>query len=510
LAESGELTSQVIADKYELVRLLGAGGMGAVYEARHVVTRKRCAVKLLLKPELASDAEVSRRFFREARAGGLIESEHVVAAYDSGVDAEGRLYYVMECLDGEDLSSLLERVGSLRPATVVKIMMHACAGLASAHALGVVHRDIKPGNLFLAVGPGDEVKVKILDFGVAKVKMEVFDESANSLTRIGTLLGTPQYMSPEQVKRASTIDQAADIWSLGVVMYECLTGALPWGDVESVGELIAAILTLEVPVVQAGAPWVQPDLAEIAQRTLSRIPSQRLRSATELRDLLLRLSSSDARLYLHELCAPTELERSMVAPPLVLADTLPVGESGSGIPVVATPVPRRASRWSIVAAATAIAGAAAWTLREPAGAAPGPSALAAPMLSASTSTPATPAPSPPTQASASPLQALPLEITPASASVSVDGVSKAVNAGRVLIEGPVGAVRRVRLAHLGQSREQTVAITANGLMPARLVLAAKSAISAASSLSAPTNPPPPTPAVPAEPASGAVLTPTFE
>jgi serine/threonine protein kinase len=254
LSSSRDLTGALIANKYELLRLIGRGGMGAVYEARNVATLKRCAVKVLLSPELAGDAEVVKRFFREAKASGLIESEHVVAAFDSGIDAADHVYYVMECLHGEDLEQTLGRLGSLNPQAAIKIVLQAAKGLMSAHALDIVHRDVKPANLFLALGPGDEVKVKILDFGVAKVKMEMFNESASSLTHSGSLLGTPLYMSPDQLRRASAIDASADVWSLGVVLFECLTGDLPWGDCDGIGELVTAILTLRLPLIQDQAP----------------------------------------------------------------------------------------------------------------------------------------------------------------------------------------------------------------------------------------------------------------
>src|SRR4051812_14476540 len=300
---------------------MGRGGMGAVYEARHIGTLKRCAVKVLLSPELSGDHEVVKRFFREARASGLIESEHVVAAYDSGVDAAGHVYYVMECLQGEDLQQLLRRVGALSPVAATKILLQAAIGLAHAHALGIVHRDIKPANLFLSVGDSGEVKLKILDFGVAKVRLEIFEESSNTLTRSGSLLGTPTYMSPEQIKRASDIDESADVWSLGVVLFECLSGRLPWGEVGSVGELLAAILTVQLPIVQDYAPWVGPELAEIVQRALSRDPGHRMRSATELRDALRPLVPGSEKLHRHELLPVSDSERATSALRLSYADT---------------------------------------------------------------------------------------------------------------------------------------------------------------------------------------------
>jgi eukaryotic-like serine/threonine-protein kinase len=335
LGSAGDLTGALVANKYELLRLIGRGGMGAVYEARNVTTFRRCAVKVLLSPELAADGEVVKRFFREARASGLIESEHVVAAFDSGIDEAERAYYVMECLVGEDLEQTLDRLGQLEPLTAIKVVLQAATGLAGAHALGIVHRDVKPANLFVAVVPGGELKIKILDFGVAKVKMELFNESSNTLTHSGSLLGTPLYMSPEQLRRASDIDESADVWSLGVVLFECLTGELPWGDCDGIGELVTAILTAPVPHVQDLAPWVEPNLAAVVQSALSRDPGLRLKSAAELRDALQQLVAGDARLYLEDIRPPDEQRRKSRAPRLSLPDTVMIGPTPhSGMPVV--------------------------------------------------------------------------------------------------------------------------------------------------------------------------------
>jgi serine/threonine-protein kinase len=504
----------LIADKYELLRLIGRGGMGAVYEARNVTTLRRCAVKVLLSPELAGDAEVVKRFFREARASGLIESEHVVAAFDSGIDAAERVYYVMECLQGEDLEQTLNRLGSLNPQAAIKIALQAAKGLASAHALGIVHRDVKPANLFLAVGPGDELKVKILDFGVAKVKMEVFNESASSLTHSGSLLGTPLYMSPEQLRRASAIDESADVWSLGVVLFECLTGELPWGDCDGIGELVTAILTLRLPFVQDIAPWVKPELAELVQRALSRDTEQRLKGATQLGDALAKLVNGDLRLRLEEITSPDERERNSRAPRLSLPDTVMIGPTpASGTPVVTTTAPARSrNRLPLVFGAAALAGAVAWTLAErPARSSDKPPAAAA---SAPAVTPTTPSPavmvSTPAPAA---LKRFSLEVSPATARVSIDGLVAEARAGRVLIEGVVGSAHTARVTFAGRSNEQRVAITEEGLVPGRIAVAA-SVVSAGQPPAPPKSSAAPVAEAPANPvptpASSVDLTTVFE
>ncbi|HYP91474.1 MAG TPA: serine/threonine-protein kinase, partial [Polyangiaceae bacterium] len=470
MGSAADLSGVLVAEKYELLRLIGRGGMGAVYEARNITTLKRCAVKLLLTPELAGDAEVVKRFFREAKASGMIESEHVVAAFDSGIDAAEHVYYVMECLQGEDLEQTLTRLGLLNPIAAIKIILQAATGLESAHALGIVHRDMKPANLFLALLPGGEVKVKILDFGVAKVKMEVFNESSNLLTQHGSLLGTPLYMSPEQLRRASAIDESSDVWSLGVVLFECLTGELPWGTCDGIGELVTAILTARLPLVQDLAPWVRPELAEVAQRALSRDPSNRLRSATELREGLTKLLSGDTRLFLHEITAADELERGSLAPRLSVPDTVIIGPTPhSGSPVASTLAPStraRRSRSLPALAGLALATTAAWlfTARQepPASAqsAAPPSQARAP---ARTSLHANPAP----LAAPEPPRFV-LEVGPGGAQVEVDGVPLENDGGHVTIEGAVGSVHAVRVTNGALSREQQVVLTLEGAVPARV------------------------------------------
>ncbi len=504
----GDLSGAVIAEKYELIRQMGRGGMGAVYEARNVSTRKRCAVKVLLAPELSADDEVVKRFFREARASGLIESEHVVAAYDSGIDAAGRVYYVMDCLHGEDLQQALRRLGPLSATAAIKIVLQAATGLAHAHALDIVHRDIKPANLFLSVADNGEVKLKILDFGVAKVRLEIFEESAHDLTRTGSMLGTPTYMSPEQVKRASEIDPSADVWSLGVVLFECLTGKVPWGEVGSVGELLAAILTLELPLVQDFAPWISPELAEIVQRALSRDPARRMRSAAELRDALSRLEPANEKLYRAELLAVTDEERAVPAERLSVTDTVMIGGTPrGGVPMVTLSKPSRPWRtFALAASALALASLSLWTLGRRL-----PREAALDMAHADrTSERAATLPSPSAAiAVATPLRRAALDVGPPGVAVSVNGVSKEVTGNRVWLEGPLDSQLDVRLTLGRDSVEAPVLIGESGLSPKRLAIAAKPARSGrtAELSRAEVKPAPPTtPSSPASQASGGGLT----
>src|SRR5258706_5769467 len=315
------MVGTVIAEKYELIRLLGQGGMGAVYEGRNASTLKRCAVKVLVSPELAGHQEAVKRFFREARASSVIESDHIVQIFDSGSDPKtGFPYMVMELLSGEDLEHTLRRYGALQPLVAAKLMLQASMGLAKAHEHQTVHRDIKPANIFLTRRESGELVIKILDFGIAKVKMEKFSETSSGLTRDGSMLGTPLYMSPEQAKGAPNIDVRSDVWSLGIVLYELLSGALPYADANSLGELMVAIITADLPLIQDKAPWVPPELAEITHRAISRDINRRFQSAGELRDALAAIVPDGARITPDMLQGIDPNHRAYVAPRLQMTD----------------------------------------------------------------------------------------------------------------------------------------------------------------------------------------------
>lgn len=212
---------QVIAGKYRVERVLGAGGMGMVVEVTHVELEQRMAVKLML-PEVAMSAELVERFLREARAAAALKSQHVAKVFDVGRLESGALFMVMEHLTGSDLAEVLKTRGALPAGEAALYVLQACEALAEAHRKGLVHRDIKPGNLFLTRAADGSPCIKVLDFGVAKATAEA------SKTGTGALLGTPLYMSPEQVRGDRDIDARTDIWALGVVLYELVTGSVPF------------------------------------------------------------------------------------------------------------------------------------------------------------------------------------------------------------------------------------------------------------------------------------------
>ncbi|MFI5298446.1 MAG: protein kinase [Polyangiales bacterium] len=282
-----ENVGRVVAQKYELVRLLGKGGMGAVYEGRNQIG-KRVAVKLLLKAEFTQSPELTARFFREAQTSASVESRHVVDVYDTGVDAEtGYPFIIMAYLAGEDLEHVMERLGPLNPVAAVRVVSQAAVGLAKTHAAGITHRDIKPANLFLALDDNESV-VKILDFGIAKLTGPGIGEGeVHGLTQTGAMLGTPLYMSPEQAQGLKTLDARSDIWSLGMCLYHALAGKLPFEDVDTIGKLIVAIVARDVTPILTLAPWVHPDLAAIVHHALERDVEKRIQTA---RDFVAALS----------------------------------------------------------------------------------------------------------------------------------------------------------------------------------------------------------------------------
>lgn len=474
------LVGTVIAEKYELIRLLGQGGMGAVYEGRNASTLKRCAVKVLISPEMAQHQEAVKRFFREARASSVIESDHIVQIFDSGSDPKtGFPYMVMELLNGEDLEHTLRRHGALQPLVAAKLMLQAAMGLAKAHEHQTVHRDIKPANIYLTRRETGEMVIKILDFGIAKVKMEKFSETSSGLTRDGSMLGTPLYMSPEQAKGSPNIDVRSDVWSLGVVMYELLSGALPWAEASSLGELMVAIITADLPLIQDKAPWVPPELAEITHRAISRDINKRFQNAGELRDALMAIVPDGPRITPDMLQGIDPNHRAYVAPRLQMTDDgMLRATTRTGLAVTQMQPPKKKSSAGVVAAAVMggvvlLGGVGAVALSKKAQ----PDASAA----------SRPEP-PPIIKSVIVTERVQAEVekktfdlivaAPADVSVTVDDQPVTLAGDKLSITGTPGATKRIKLTLGDQVQEQTVAITEGGLLPPRLELK-KQAVAAA-------------------------------
>lgn len=270
-----------LAGKYEVRRLLGSGGMGAVYEGVHVEIGKRVAIKILDRDHSRNE-EIAERFRREGRAASRVESEHVVQVFDVGNDDVHGLYMVMEFLVGEDLATRLERERMLDVPIAIDVAWQAARGLAKAHAAGVVHRDLKPANVFLAQRDDGSTIVKLVDFGISKLLTE---ESKGAITRHGSALGTPQYMSPEQAQ-GHAIDHRTDIWSLGAVLFEMLAGKPAYDLLENYEQTIFAIVLNDPPSLAAVAPWVPERLAALVGKALTHDPDLRIQDCGTFARLL--------------------------------------------------------------------------------------------------------------------------------------------------------------------------------------------------------------------------------
>jgi serine/threonine protein kinase len=276
-----------LAGKYRIEREIGAGAMGVVVEAWHVELEQRVAIKFL-HAEIAANEEGAERFRREARAAVRIESEHVAKVVDIGVLEQGIPYYVMEYLPGHDLSRELDEHGPLAASVAVDYVLQACEALAEAHGKGIIHRDLKPANLFLTHRLNGERTIKVLDFGISKITSAGSRHFA--LTDTTTLMGSPAYMSPEQLESSRNVDVRADIWSLGVILHELILGELPFrGD--SVPQLVRAILAADrIPLTSRAD--VPSALEDIVARCLRQDRDERFPTIQKLQEALLPHSSS--------------------------------------------------------------------------------------------------------------------------------------------------------------------------------------------------------------------------
>jgi serine/threonine protein kinase len=273
----------VIAEKYELIDAIGEGGMGAVWRARHRELGRTVALKFVLGEEPSESA--IERFLREARSAAKVRHRNVVDVLDFGRGKDGLPYLAMECLEGESLDARLKRLPPATLAEIVLWMQGALSGLAAIHDAGIVHRDLKPANIFLS-RDADGVVPKVLDFGIARTA----EGSASPLTHSMQTLGTPHYMSPEQVRSAKSVDLRSDVYAMGVILYQALTGKLPF-EGPSATAVIAAIVTDDPDRVETLRPDVPRGVATVIHRAMARDPNKRFANARELREALVRAST---------------------------------------------------------------------------------------------------------------------------------------------------------------------------------------------------------------------------
>jgi serine/threonine protein kinase len=280
----------VLAGKYRIERLIGRGGMGAVFAAQHMLLNQRVALKLLLG-ELADSKEASARFMNEARAAAQIQGEHVARVLDIGQLPNGAPFMVLEYLEGADLSGVLQQRGPLPVTEVADYALQALDALAQAHAAGIVHRDLKPANLFLTRRHDGTTLVKVLDFGISK---NLAASATQGMTSTRAVLGSPEYMSPEQLRTPRGVDARTDIWSLGVILYELLTGRMPFTG-ESLAELFVQILETVPPPVRSIRPDIPAALETVIARCMMRDPAGRYQNVSELKAELMFFASDQAR-----------------------------------------------------------------------------------------------------------------------------------------------------------------------------------------------------------------------
>ena len=289
-SELRALVGTTVAGKYRVDRLIGRGGMGAVFQATNLAIGKRVALKFL-DHEAAANREASQRFQREAEAAGMAESAHIVQIFDSGVTDAGLPFLVMELLTGEDLRTRLRREQRLSVGSALRIVSQVLRALMRAHEAGIVHRDLKPDNVFLCARDDDPSFVKIVDFGISKVARV---RMADTLTRRGTVLGTAFYMSPEQAQSFADIDGRTDLFSVGAILFEMLTGKPPHV-ARTYEAVLIAICTHDAPDVRASAPEVPEAVAQLIGRALKRERNERFQSAEEFLAAIAQVEASSTR-----------------------------------------------------------------------------------------------------------------------------------------------------------------------------------------------------------------------
>jgi serine/threonine-protein kinase len=357
----------LVAGKYRVGRLLGAGGMGMVFAGRHEQLDQPVAIKVVRNGAIANE-EGAQRFMREARAAARLKSEHVARVLDVGTLESGSPYMVMELLEGVDLAALLTSTGPLSVSDAADWVLQACEAIAEAHAAGIVHRDIKPENLFLARTVGGASHIKVLDFGISKSVDSM--RAAGGLTRTQSVLGSPLYMSPEQMRSSRDVDPRTDVWALGVVLFELISGVSPF-EADTMPELCLKVVSEPPRSLVELRPDVPAAMVEIVTRCLEKDPKKRFANAAEVAVALEPLVSAGARSLVerarlamsrasgpHPYATPVSARSGLPdAPTPSTESTLPRPQThnswGAGTPPAPSPA-RRRSAWLVAAATAAV------------------------------------------------------------------------------------------------------------------------------------------------------------
>jgi serine/threonine protein kinase len=477
--KSGEL----FAENYRIERILGVGGMGYVMSAMHVPLRQRVAIKLLL-PERLDHANTVTRFLREGQAARKIKSQHVARVLDVG-EASGKPFIVMEYLDGSDLHQVLNAKSRLPVTTAIDYLLQAGEAVAEAHAMQIVHRDLKPANLFLVRKPDGTEFVKVLDFGVSKMVAD----NEMGVTSTSNTIGTPLYMSPEQLMSAKTVDARTDVWALGIILFELISGRTPF-NAQSLAELGAQVLTSKAPDIRKYEREVPEAVAAAIARSLRREPAERFPSLAEMAEALAPYGGASAR------ASATEITRVLANVARLPSSTpsLPSLVELEGGPLVETPAPPVKRRWPWVAVGVigviGLGGGMQIGKLVRQSSAPAASISAAPE-----------AVKPPIAApSVWSVNATVAVEGPPDVVVEIDGSRATMTGGNVVIVGIVGSVHHVRLSAGGRESKTDVVIAESGAVPARVTLARPARPAAA---------PPPRAATTTTPAAGPTINRNF-
>ena len=328
---------EILAKKYRVEKVLGIGGMGVVVSATHLELDQKVALKFMHANAYATE-EAKNRFQREARIASKLRSEHVARVSDTGVLENGAPYIVMEYLDGVDLSAQLQQFGPMPVGYAAECIVQACDAIGEAHSHGIVHRDLKPANLFLTQHSDGSPLVKVLDFGISKATGA---DTGMAMTKTGALLGSPLYMSPEQMRSLKTVDARTDIWAIGVILFELLTAHTPF-TADSFGDLLLQVMTTTPKPLRQLRPDVPPEVSALVERCLTKDPAARVQSVAEIATVLAPFCSASG---------------------VVLAQriTTLAHRSGTGDPRVTTRDPPRATLEAATAPGPSAAAAGAGT-----------------------------------------------------------------------------------------------------------------------------------------------------
>ena len=330
---AGLSEGDILAGKYRIEKVLGVGGMGVVVAARHIDLDQRVAIKCLLA-HTRTMPELVERFTREARAAAKIHGEHVARVIDVGRFDDGTPYMVMEHLQGHDLAAQLQLHGPLPVTDAIRYLLETCEAVVQAHALRIVHRDLKPSNLFLAEQPGRRPLIKVLDFGISKV----IEPGAEALTKTSSVMGTPYYMSPEQLLSSKNVDERSDIWALGVILYELLVGVPPFYG-ETGPEIIAQVLQNNPQPATARRPDLPPAVDAVIGRCLRSKVEERFPNVADLAHALMPLAAEGDRESVVAIASVLGIKMSRSTPPVsaeaVAATQYSVGQGAGRFPSTA-------------------------------------------------------------------------------------------------------------------------------------------------------------------------------